>query len=797
MRYLFALVYFIIGGYTIAYSQGITVRGKITDEYNTPLLGSKIQFHSLNVHTNEQGEYSINNIPTGKHRIVISHVGYITKDTLIVLHHPTFLNIKLKIAISNLKDVLIKTSVLQKSITNKETVNQKYIQDQFAGSLSKSLEKLPGINAMEIGAGSSKPMIRGLGFNRVVAAENGIKHEGQQWGADHGLEMDALTVENVEILKGVGSIEYGSDAIGGVINIKNESIPEENVLVGEWTTLGKTVNKGLTSSLNLQYRKNHFFYKLKNTISEYADYRVPTDQILYLTRKIPIYNGKLKNTAGKELNWFGQIGYLSDAIKSTLSFSTVYQKSGFFPGSHGIPSLYRVQDDGNDRNIDYPYQRVNHFKVTSHTRWLLDTSEWNFQFSYQNNLRQEWSEFHTHYTGQTRPATNPDLELEFNLNTYDAQIKYSNQFSEKHKTTFGLQGQWQQNTVQGFNFLLPEYNRKNYGFFITHDYEYSEKTKYSIGARFDYSQMDIKRFYDPILYNYLISNNETSTTANRYAERSATVHKEYTNFNIMGGITYQFSNRWGFSLNTGTSFRLPTAIELGANGIHHGSFRHEQGNANLNPEKGFVFDTKLSYTKESLYFSLSPYLYYFDNYIFLNPSGTFSILPHAGQIYQYKQTKAFLSGIEFDFQKTFFEKIKTQVVLEYLYNRQISPDKSKNFPLPFSPPANGYVEIGYSFFEKRKMFHNSEIYMNTKFSLEQNNIAQNEAITAGYTIWGGGIKSTIKLNNFNAKVHLQVTNLLNRKYYNHISFYRALEIPEIGRNIQLMIIIPFNTKTGA
>lgn len=82
-----------------------------------------------------------------------------------------------------------------------------------------TLTKIPGIQSMDIGAGFSKPVIRGMAFNRIAVSENGIKQEGQQWGADHGLEIDAFNVEEVNVIKGPSSLAYGSDAIGGAIEI--------------------------------------------------------------------------------------------------------------------------------------------------------------------------------------------------------------------------------------------------------------------------------------------------------------------------------------------------------------------------------------------------------------------------------------------------------------------------------------------------------------------------------------------------------------------------------------------------
>lgn len=68
-------------------------------------------------------------------------------------------------------------------------VNREFLNTNFAGSLMQTLEGIPGVKAMAIGSGQSKPVIRGLGFNRLAVVEDGIKHEGQQWGDDHGLEV--------------------------------------------------------------------------------------------------------------------------------------------------------------------------------------------------------------------------------------------------------------------------------------------------------------------------------------------------------------------------------------------------------------------------------------------------------------------------------------------------------------------------------------------------------------------------------------------------------------------------------
>ena len=133
---------------------------------------------------------------------------------------------------------------------------------------------------------------------------------------------------DLEIIKGVGSIAYGSDALGGVVRIKNNNIPNEG-LSGSVYTFAKSVNNSLGGSAQIAYKKDDWFVKGKLTGLSFGDYKLPTDQISYLNFDIPIYDEQLKNTAGKELDWYTQIGIVKERFSSTISLSKVYQKSGF------------------------------------------------------------------------------------------------------------------------------------------------------------------------------------------------------------------------------------------------------------------------------------------------------------------------------------------------------------------------------------------------------------------------------------------------------------------------------------
>ena len=93
-----------------------------------------------------------------------------------------------------------------------------------------ALCKIADLSQINTGAAISKPVIRGLGYNRVVVINDGVRQEGQQWGDEHGIEIDEYSVAKAEVLKGPASIMYGSDALAGVVNfITNVPVPEGTI----------------------------------------------------------------------------------------------------------------------------------------------------------------------------------------------------------------------------------------------------------------------------------------------------------------------------------------------------------------------------------------------------------------------------------------------------------------------------------------------------------------------------------------------------------------------------------------
>jgi iron complex outermembrane receptor protein len=686
----------------------------------------------------------------------------------------------------SIQEIVITQNITQarnrQSTVQLEVADKDFLTNHFSGSLMQTLEKLPGVRSMDIGSGFSKPVIRGMGFNRVSVTENGIKQEGQQWGADHGLEIDALNVESVNVWKGPASLLYGSDAMAGVVEIMPPVPPFEDQFFGEAMLLGKSVNRLLGGSLLLGVKKGKFHSRLRYSEQHFGDYRIPADTVIYLTQHIPIYSRRLKNTAGIERNVNGLWEYLEGRYRSSYAISNAYQKVGFFPGAHGIPDALRVGDDGDSRNIDLPFSKVNHFKVTTRQQYTWENIQLRWDAGYQNNNREEWSLFHTHYGSLAPPAIDPDKELGFNLNTFSSGVKIRLFGSSAWEHTGGWDIQYQQNTIEGYSFLLPKYRRFTTGAFWLTNYRVRDVLTVSGGLRYDYGKIKADEFADNYLAVYLEEQGYTEEEIAVNQVRSHAINKGFGDWSGSLGMVWQATSGHLFKANVGHSFRLPGANELASNGVHHGTFRHERGDASLHSEQGWQLDLAYTWNNDYLTVNVSPFVAWFSNYIYLRPTGEWSILPHAGQIYGYTGSEALFAGGEVSVDVRLPLHLRYNFTGEYVHTYNCD----EHIPLAFSPPGSLRNTLTW---QKGKV----ELYGEYHCMTSQNRTDRNEEATPGANLLHAGARLSVPFAGTKAEITLSARNLLNIRYYNHLSFYRKVEIPEPGRNFQLIIKVPFKS----
>ena len=354
------------------FAQQSQLIGRITNANGTPISAAKVGISNgeKTLLTDTNGRFSFNGSLGSTYTIRVTKQGFLNETRSVVLKSSQQ-NLTIKLAASTyfLDEVLIKDNRVEtrkkEESLNVEVVNADYIKRNLGGSLMQTLERLPGVKTIGIGSGQSKPLIRGLGFNRVVVVDKGVKHEGQQWGADHGLELDQFAAGEVEILKGAASFVYGSDAIAGAINVKPARLPTKHSLAGNVDLIGKTNNNLYGTSVNLLGRNDKLFFDSRFTYQNYGDYRVPTDRVYVYDFEVPLNNNYLRNTAGKESGLHLSAGILGEKFNSIFHVSNVYSKSGFFANAHGLEprKVDAVFHDRSNRDVQLPSQEVNHFKI--------------------------------------------------------------------------------------------------------------------------------------------------------------------------------------------------------------------------------------------------------------------------------------------------------------------------------------------------------------------------------------------------------------------------------------------------
>lgn len=779
MLYLGALgISYILNAQNIGLLHGTIIDSKTSK----PIPNVIISLDSMMELTNNNGNFVFKGLNQGTHHIDIQKSGYEPTSYRIDLRSDSKnVIIPINEKVNNIDEIFLskrdRKSAERESSIISLTVNKEFLEKNRESSLMQTLDKIPGVSSMNIGSGQSKPVIRGMGFNRVAVVQNGIKHEAQQWGSDHGLEIDQYGVESVQIIKGPASLLYGSDAVGGVINLESPSIPLKNTFQGSVNLLAESNNNLIGLSSGFKFRKEKWYYNGRLTYRDYGDYKVPTDKINFDGYTFTLYKNHLRNTAGQEANAAFSVGYTDGHIKSETFFSNVNAKNGFFANAHGLEVRNsQIDYDFSSRDIDLPSHQVNHFKVSNNTTLSFLSHSLNIDAGFQNNYREEYSEPIPH---GYMPKPADSRERIFNKNTLTVNVTDVVQVYDRHEIITGFNVEQQNNRIGGWGFLIPAYNRFSAGGFIYDKYAISFDLHLQTGLRYDYGNYKTAAYYDWYPSQVTDSNGNTNELALQRAQ-DKTLH--FKNFSGSVGLSYLVRNTT-YKINAGKSFRMPLASELASDGVNYHMYRFERGNMNLAPESSYQLDLEVSRSEKNFSVAISPFLNYFDNYLYLNPTSKYF---ETLQIYEYTQAKVFRAGGEITTSVKVTKNLDLDASGEYVYSRQKSGPK-KDFTLPFSPPLSGLLTVRYNL-HKILFFNNTSFSAMYRIAATLNEIVPPENITPGYQVFNISFFSTIKtFKNKTLDIRIKINNVLNTTYFNHTSFYRLIEVPEAGRNLSLSL----------
>ncbi|MBA3705098.1 MAG: TonB-dependent receptor plug domain-containing protein, partial [Bacteroidetes bacterium] len=155
---------------------------------------------------------------------------------------------------------------------NMQNLPVSQMRQNGAFNISDGLSVIPGVCQMNTGVAISKPVIRGLYGNRIQTVLSGLRFDNQQWQDEHGLGITDIGIDRVEIIKGPASLLYGSEAVGGVINIIEEKIPEEGKIVGDLNTRFISNTYGNATDVGFKGNRNNKNWRIRAGYESNADY---------------------------------------------------------------------------------------------------------------------------------------------------------------------------------------------------------------------------------------------------------------------------------------------------------------------------------------------------------------------------------------------------------------------------------------------------------------------------------------------------------------------------------------------
>ncbi|AZQ61865.1 TonB-dependent receptor [Flammeovirga pectinis] len=654
---------------------------------------------------------------------------------------------------------------------NLMSVNSFMLETQKATTISETLAKTPGVSYISTGVGISKPTVRGMAGSRVVVSVDGVKLEDQQWGMDHGLSVGQSTVDEVEIAKGAATLKYGSDGLGGVIRMKSPEPLGENSIEGKAGITYRSNNQYVGADFKVNAQKERVFYQLSGGYEDFGNYRVPAETFDYLGGIYRIDNGVLVNTGGDIGNLKATVGLETNNWISSISYSMFKESVGLFPGATGIPSQSWLDSFGNERNPSVPKQEILHQMITWNSHLDIGNGVLWFDLGQQFNNRQELSDPIRHGRPESEYGS---VANELNLRTSSVNVHYDVE-KENLKWETGINYEYQENERSGYDFLIPNYRQNTAGGYGMIGWEMSEKLELIGGLRFDYISFDSDEYVD----NYF---DDPSNSGTPWV-RAQAISNDYYNFTGSVGLKWKLLKVIDANTNFAKTFRAPTANELAANGVHHGTFRHEQGTADLSPETGYQWDLNLSYSTKKVALSINPYFNYYSNYIYLAASGTPSTLPDGGQIYKYTESEGFFTGYEFSLNWNISKKFVFTNSVEYVYS--VNTETKRSFP--FVPPLATLNELTFTQPVKSSFFSKPYISVNAELVQAQNRVDRNELATDGYAVMGLKMGTGFHMKSVYGNLTFRVDNLTNANYMRHLSRYRILNLPEPGRNFTVSL----------
>lgn len=829
--YLFIMAF---GIFKVSAQNGI-LKGRVIAD-GKPLAFSSIVLSgtTMGTATNAQGSYEIKNIVPGNYEAAVTCIGYQTQKINVAIKKDgiTVLNIDMKMDSAAMKEVIITALGIQTTLRRAPVpvtvVSHEAFVQQASTNVIDAIAKQPGITAITTGPGVSKPEINGLGYNRVLTLMDGERQEDFQWGDEHGVLIDPNAVYDAEIIRGAASLQYGANAMAGVVSFKSQPGRGIGVVNGSLSSEYQTNNGLIGNSFDVGGNNNGLVWDIRGSYEEAHSYSDPHD-------------GYVWGTAYRQDNIKATIGINRDWGYSRLMVSTLHRQieipdgnrdstTGRFEfdvplGAQFVNGMY-VPGSGqvfpNRANFLSYNPDISSYQILNH-----DEVWW------QNSINVGAGSIGADigYTASIRHEIDTGTVAEENMFVHDVpySLKYQVEDHSGLKLTTGINGMYEfmNNGPEPPSPYIGDFEIPDYHIFDAGGYGILEKDfknlSLSGGLRYDLRSITGQPMY---LANYFTPQQQEvpAGTPGAYTQFPS-VSKTYTGFSGSVGATYQLPDHNYVKLNLAKSYRAPAINELTSNELNPGAFAYELGNINLKAEEGYEVDAAYGYNGKDINFEADGFYNYINDFIFSNrlagKNGADSILL-GKPVYKYTANTAIITGVSayLNIHPAGTKWIELDNGFTYIYN--LLPGKSDSTRhIPWTPAPRLISNVRLKLTDKPASIISGTYF---KFGLEHD-WAQHDIYSAqytelpsyAYTLLNAGIGTNFirkKDKHLLCSFFINCTNLMNIAYVDHTArtqyfwAYNGVNDPtnfgrvpavvtrqsegiyNMGRNIGFKLIIP-------
>ncbi len=742
-------------------AQDTFISGKVFDaetQQPIPFVSICQQGISSGTMTNNSGEFELEVNSPKESEIVFSHLNYSKKEIRIAKlnNEEEGIVVLLEPKQELLDNVIVSASLYKQSQSTlaKATaiVHQKEIKDNFNSNIIDVLSTTPGFS--QVWEYHSPIILRGLNSKRLVIMKNGNRRIGTFPGGYFGQDMNVYDVKKIEIIKGPGSVVYGSGAISGIVNVIGyEPLGPEETKANILSGYGSNNNEFLETA-NFCYKRENFGIRINGKFRKTGNYDYG--------------NGETAENSDVEDRDFSLTTGLKIASKQMLTLNADYHygdwgKPRGFNGSSKRFTKIRNEEENLHADISYTYNPGTFFEELKAAFYVDD--------GYRDYYKYKYSEV---------SARLSSLDLVHYKDFYGGGNIYAIlNLSENSKLTVGGDGYAFRldnpsdvvdyyNETEGTLDGYIDAGQQNIGAFVRNEVQLSEKIKVVSGVRYDYAE---------------VLEGKNATTNGRSEKRTA--------FSGNLGTVFSFNENIHLSANIGRAFRMPTAEELFTETISCKGTK--KGNPELTPEYSWNFDLGLrgNSSNKNMEYDIALFYNVLDDFICETQA-----LDDDDIDFTFENTDAVIFGGELSASYQFQHVLKygnslfAGIGSSYTYG--INKTEGDNAALFGIPPLKIDLDLNYKGLVNKHWLTGYSVKLNTEIAAAQNRVASvPEGIDPGP--WGyepSDAHATFNLSfglNSNSlpgqpKLRFVVKNVFDSDYQPFGSY-----IPSMGRNFKTML----------